>query len=93
MLEDAEMRDPLRAFMLEERAVQTSVLYPAVHEFTAYADAAGPLERSERAARSELTLPLFPHLSESDQDRVVAAVADGLERLAGRAHAASGRPR
>jgi dTDP-4-amino-4,6-dideoxygalactose transaminase len=75
-----ELRDPLRAFMLDERRVQTSVLYPAIHEFSAYAGAAG-LSRSELVARSELTLPLFPHLTEADQDRVVEAVADGLRRL------------
>jgi dTDP-4-amino-4,6-dideoxygalactose transaminase len=79
MVDRPELRDPLRSFMLEERGVQTSVLYPAVHEFTAYADAARPpLPRSELAARTELTLPLYPHLTEPEQDRVVASVADGL---------------
>ncbi len=34
IVDDAELRDPLRAFMLEERRVQTSVLYPALHELT-----------------------------------------------------------
>ena len=77
-----ELRDPLRAFLLDERRVQTSVLYPAIHEFTAYADAgAGSLPKSERIARAELTLPLYPHLSEPDQDRVIAAVRDGLAQL------------
>jgi dTDP-4-amino-4,6-dideoxygalactose transaminase len=82
MVDRPKLRDPLRSFMLEERGVQTSVLYPAVHEFTAYADAARPpLPRSELAARTELTLPLYPHLTEPEQDRVVAAVADGLREL------------
>jgi len=80
MAERAELRDPLRAFMLDERRVQTSVLYPAIHEFSAYA-AGERLPRSELVARSELTLPLFPGLAEEDQERVVAAVADGLRRL------------
>jgi dTDP-4-amino-4,6-dideoxygalactose transaminase len=78
VVDDAAVRDPLRAWMLDERRVQTSILYPAVHEFTAYAGATGSLPRSEHIARSELTLPLFPHLSKEDQDRVVAAVRDGL---------------
>jgi dTDP-4-amino-4,6-dideoxygalactose transaminase len=85
MVERAELRDPLRAFMLEERRVQTSVLYPAIHEFTAYAAGQQGLERSELAARTELTLPLYPHLTEADQDRVVGALADGLRELAARA--------
>ena len=75
---NADLRDPLRAWMLEERRVQTSILYPAVHEFTAYGGTAGELPQSELIARSELTLPLFPHLAEEDQDRVVAALRDGL---------------
>jgi dTDP-4-amino-4,6-dideoxygalactose transaminase len=79
-IDRAELRDPLRAFMLDDRRVQTSVLYPAIHEFSAYAGSAG-LPRSELVARSELTLPLFPHLPDADQDRVVEAVADGLRRL------------
>jgi dTDP-4-amino-4,6-dideoxygalactose transaminase len=87
VVDDPELRDPLRAWMLEERRVQTSILYPAVHEFTAYAGGHQELERSELAARTELTLPLFPHLSENDQDRVVNAVRDGLAVLAGDAGA------
>jgi dTDP-4-amino-4,6-dideoxygalactose transaminase len=85
MVADAQVRDPLRA-LLRERGVQTSVLYPAIHEFSAYRRARQPaLPRSELAARTQLTLPLYPHLSHSDQDRVVAAVEEGLVQLAGRA--------
>ncbi len=81
MVDDPELRDPLRAFMLDERRVQTSILYPAIHEFTAYAGSGSGLERSELAARTELTLPLYPGLSEPDQDRVVSALRDGLATL------------
>jgi dTDP-4-amino-4,6-dideoxygalactose transaminase len=88
IVEDHELRDPLRAFMLEERRVQTSVLYPALHELTAYADRAAELPRSEFVGRAELTLPLFPTLAEEDQDRVVSALADGVRQL-NRAGAAS----
>jgi dTDP-4-amino-4,6-dideoxygalactose transaminase len=89
IVEDHELRDPLRAFMLEERRVQTSVLYPALHELSAYAGSARELPRSELVARAELTLPLFPTLSEADQDRAVSALADGVSRLS-RAGAATG---
>jgi dTDP-4-amino-4,6-dideoxygalactose transaminase len=89
ILEDHELRDPVRAFMLEERRVQTSVLYPALHELSAYAGAARELPRSELVARAELTLPLFPTLSEADQDRAVSALADGVSSLS-RAGAATG---
>jgi dTDP-4-amino-4,6-dideoxygalactose transaminase len=81
MVDDPAMRDPMRE-LLRERGIQTSVLYPAIHEFTAYRHARhAPLPRSELAARTQLTLPLYPHLSESDQERVVAGVRDGLANL------------
>lgn len=90
MLESADVREPLREFMLEERRVQTSVLYPAIQEFSAYRESGGGLERSELAGATELTLPLYPHLTESDQDRVVAALADGLAAQSSRAASAQG---
>lgn len=80
-VDDPETRDPLRD-VLRADGIQTSVLYPAVHEFTAYRDPdQQPLPRSEHAARTQLTLPLYPHLSEADQDRVVAALRSALERF------------
>jgi dTDP-4-amino-4,6-dideoxygalactose transaminase len=85
IVDEPELRDPLRRFLLEERAVQTSVLYPAIHEFSAFAAShPGRLPRSELVARSQLTIPLFPGLADVDQDRVVAALAEGLEALGGR---------
>jgi dTDP-4-amino-4,6-dideoxygalactose transaminase len=80
MVAHAELREPLRDYLLE-RGVQTSVLYPAFHELSGYAGSGGPLPRAELAARTELTLPLYPHLSEEDQDRVVATLRDGLREL------------
>ena len=81
MVDDPEVREPLRAKLLEQR-VQTSVLYPAVHEFTAYEGSVeGSLPRAELAARTELTLPLFPTLAESDQDHVVSALRESLAAL------------
>jgi dTDP-4-amino-4,6-dideoxygalactose transaminase len=81
MLEDPGLRDPVREHMLSEHAVQTSVLYPAIHALTAYRlTDGGSLPRSERAGRAQITLPLFPHLGEREQDRVVHALLDGLAR-------------
>jgi dTDP-4-amino-4,6-dideoxygalactose transaminase len=79
MLGDQSRRDTVRRRLREEYGVQTSVLYPSVHEFTAYRkrSAGVSLPNTERAARSELTLPLYPHMSEIDQGRVIA----GLEEL------------
>jgi dTDP-4-amino-4,6-dideoxygalactose transaminase len=80
LVEDPAIRDGVRAHMLDHHGVQTSVLYPAVHEFTAYAAAHTPLPRSERIARTQVTLPLYPHLSHDAQDHVVAALQDALDR-------------
>ena len=48
MLDDAEVREPLRAKLLEQR-VQTSVLYPAIHEFTAYEGSDGGIAAARGA--------------------------------------------
>jgi dTDP-4-amino-4,6-dideoxygalactose transaminase len=77
VLVDPGVRDDVRARMLD-RGIQTSVLYPAMHEFTAYADGAPALPRSERISRAQITLPLYPHLEESAQERVVDALRDAL---------------
>jgi dTDP-4-amino-4,6-dideoxygalactose transaminase len=79
MLDDPGRRDAIRAHMLEAHGVQTSVLYPAIHEFTAYAGTRS-LPRAEHAARAQLTLPLYPHLGEERQDVVLDALADALRR-------------
>jgi dTDP-4-amino-4,6-dideoxygalactose transaminase len=80
MVRDPDLREPLREYLLE-RGVQTSVLYPALHELSEYAGDGESLPRAELASRTEITLPLYPHLSEQDQDQVVTAVREGLREL------------
>jgi dTDP-4-amino-4,6-dideoxygalactose transaminase len=76
-------RDGLQAQVsarLRERGIQTSIFYPAIHRFSAYR-ARYPdvsLPRTELAARTELTLPLYPHMTDADQDRVAGALAEAL---------------
>jgi dTDP-4-amino-4,6-dideoxygalactose transaminase len=65
---------------LNARGIQTSILYPPIHEF-AYYRARFPgvsLPRVETVARRQVTLPLFPHMTEEQVDRVCAAVADAV---------------
>jgi dTDP-4-amino-4,6-dideoxygalactose transaminase len=80
MLSDPERRSALRRCLQEIHGIQTSILYPPVHEFSAYRRRFPRLSlpRTERAARCELTIPLYPHMTVSDQDRVVHAIEDGL---------------
>jgi len=73
-------RDRVRTGMLERHGVQTSVLYPALHEFTAYAAAGTRLPRAEAVARRQLTLPLFAHMTDDQQDLVVTALREALQR-------------
>jgi dTDP-4-amino-4,6-dideoxygalactose transaminase len=78
VLVDADRRDDIRARM-RACGVQTSVAYPAVHEFTAYlASPPRRLPRAEAVARRQITLPLYPHLTEAQQDRVVEALVEAV---------------
>jgi dTDP-4-amino-4,6-dideoxygalactose transaminase len=65
---------------LSARGIQTSILYPAIHEFTEYRRRYPgiSLPRTEDAARTQVTLPLFPHMTESQLDRVCHAVIELL---------------
>ncbi len=79
LLEDASRRDTVRT-KLRDGGVQTSVFYPAVHEFTAYRERFGTpsLPRTEYVARAEITLPLYPDMDSAIIDRVVTALAEAL---------------
>lgn len=75
VLVDHERRREVRAALLERHGIQTTI-FPAVHELAAYRDSAASLPITEHVARSHLVLPLFPHLTDDEQDRVVAALAE-----------------
>ncbi len=80
VVDDEARRDGVRRHLRERHGVQTSLFYPAIHEFTAYRERFGELSlpRSEHIARAEITIPLFPEMDEATQDRVVAALAEAL---------------
>jgi dTDP-4-amino-4,6-dideoxygalactose transaminase len=80
IVDDDDRRDAVRQRLRDVHRIQTSVFYPAVHEFTAYRARFGDqqLPQSERVARTEITLPLFAHLDEATQDRVVGALREEL---------------
>jgi dTDP-4-amino-4,6-dideoxygalactose transaminase len=80
VVDDDGRRDGVRRRLRDEHGIQTSVFYPAVHEFTAYRSRFGAqrLPHTERVARTEITIPLFAHLDEPMQDRVVGALREAL---------------
>ena len=66
----AAFRDRLAA-----AGIQTSVHYPPLHLSPAFARyARTPLPATEGYARRTVTVPLFAHMTESQQDLVIAAV-------------------
>ena len=80
LLDDPARQAPVREALRDAHGVQTSLLYPPVHRFTAYVGRLGELSlpRTEDASDRELTLPLFPHLTHAEQERVVAALRTEL---------------
>jgi dTDP-4-amino-4,6-dideoxygalactose transaminase len=78
-------RDALRA-NLSQRGITTGIHYPVpVHLQPAFRGRVayqGPLEHTERAASEILSLPMFPHLSESDIRSVSAHCLDILRKPA-----------
>jgi dTDP-3-amino-3,4,6-trideoxy-alpha-D-glucose transaminase len=74
----SERRDALRAH-LEAAGVQTLIHYPVPpHRQPAYAGtplAEARLPVADRVAETVLSLPMGPHLSEAEADRVIEAVA------------------
>jgi dTDP-4-amino-4,6-dideoxygalactose transaminase len=78
--EDGRQADVSAA--MRARGIQTSIFYPSIHRFTAYRERfpGVSLPITELASRTELTLPLYPHISHDDQDRVVTALAEAVAR-------------
>lgn len=62
---------------MKAAGIQTSIHYRPIHTFQAY-EGAGPLPVTDAIAPRILSLPLYPHLTDADQDRVVAALAEAV---------------
>ncbi len=78
-LQDPDLQGSFREQLLE-RGVQTSVFYPPIHLFTAYRALFEPpsLPKTELAGRTAVMLPMYGHLTHSEQDLVVEAVKEVL---------------
>jgi dTDP-4-amino-4,6-dideoxygalactose transaminase len=72
-------RDDLKAF-LHNKGVPSEIYYPlSIHLQEAYAylgHAPSDFPESEKASREVLSLPVYPELPDSQQDRVVQAIVD-----------------
>lgn len=77
MVDDAGRRDAVCVALRDRYGIQTSIIYPPVHRFSAYEDG-GRLPITEDASAREITIPLFAHIEDGQQDRVVRALAAEL---------------
>src|SRR5439155_4268554 len=61
--------------LLKEEGIQTSIHYPPIHHFTAFRrlDSGVDLPVTEAFASRELTLPLYPSLTEAQVDDIVSS--------------------
>jgi dTDP-4-amino-4,6-dideoxygalactose transaminase len=67
---------------MRRRGIQTSVHYPPIHRFSAYAGSAGAqraLRVTDSIAERVLTLPLYPHLEQAQIKAVAEAVQEALD--------------
>lgn len=71
-------REEFMGFM-KEQGIQTSIHYPPIHTFTAYnGDPKWKLPATEEVASREVTLPLYPALTDEDILLVVNAISRAL---------------
>jgi dTDP-4-amino-4,6-dideoxygalactose transaminase len=73
VVDDDIDRDGFRAALATAR-VQTSLHYPPVHRFSIYDHPGVELPITDAYARRAVTLPLFAHMTDEQQDRVIDAV-------------------
>lgn len=71
----AEKRDLLRT-KLQEKGIQTSVHYPAIHRFSVYEKFYRALPNTEYAADNEITLPMYAKLQKSEVEYICDKVID-----------------
>jgi dTDP-4-amino-4,6-dideoxygalactose transaminase len=64
---------------MKARGIQTSIHYPPVHQFRIYRSTSGPaLPLTEQIAVRQVTLPLYPAMTDADVKAVAQAVRSAL---------------
>lgn len=67
--------------MLRERGIYTQVHYVPVHHHPRFSDISGSFPVTDEIYEQILTLPLYPTMTDADQDRVVASLTEVLAEL------------
>jgi dTDP-4-amino-4,6-dideoxygalactose transaminase len=74
------------AFMekLKEAGIQTSIHYPPIHQFSHYRgryDPSQPLTVTEAVAARQVTLPLYPGLTDEDVEYITSTVQKAIKSI------------
>jgi dTDP-4-amino-4,6-dideoxygalactose transaminase len=64
---------------MKQDGVQTSIHYPAIQSFTAYKNKVNGAPKAEYVCAHELTLPLYPTMTDEEVDIVCGALVKGLK--------------
>lgn len=70
---NAEYRDHVRE-ALHSKGIQTSMHYPAVHQFSIYKQHGAKLPQTDYVTNSEITLPMYSKLTEQDVFFIVESI-------------------
>jgi len=65
---------------MKQDGVQTSIHYPAIQSFSAYANRVNSTPKAEYVATRELTLPLYPDMTQDETDIVCDSLIKGLNQ-------------
>jgi dTDP-4-amino-4,6-dideoxygalactose transaminase len=65
---------------MKQDGVQTSIHYPAIQGFSAYKGKINPTPKAEYVCAHELTLPLYPEMTDNDVDIVCDSLLKGIKQ-------------
>jgi dTDP-4-amino-4,6-dideoxygalactose transaminase len=65
--------------LMKQDGVQTSIHYPAIQDFSAYKGKVNPTPKAEYVTKHELTLPLYPTMTEEEVDIVCDSLIKAIK--------------
>jgi len=66
---------------MKQDGIQTSIHYPAIQNFSAYKDKVNSTPKAEYVSAHELTLPLYPDMTDEEVDIVCDALICAIEKV------------
>lgn len=74
-----EKRDQIRE-KIHAAGIQTSVHYPAIHQFSIYKDYGARLPQTEYVTNNEITLPMYAALTDEQVDFIVETLRQAINK-------------